>query len=71
MARSRGVTIERTGDGADTGMLLDAGRLEEVFQTLLENACHHSPPQADLAVFIDDEALDLLVDHRLPLAVEA
>jgi len=36
------VRLERQGTAADLEMMIDAGRIEEVFDNLLENACQHT-----------------------------
>jgi len=50
VANRLGLTIERTGSAAGLELLIDADRLEEVFENLLENACQHSPRGAAVSL---------------------
>ena len=43
LAAKLGVTIEQAGQAGDVELLQVAGRLEEGFYNLLENACRHTP----------------------------
>jgi signal transduction histidine kinase len=66
LLRRHGVTIERRGGGDSLQVRMDAGRLEEVFANLIENACQHCPPGSTVQLEVDPAGSD---PHRPSIRV--
>ncbi len=56
LAAQLGAVLDREGSAQGLELLMDAGRLEEVFHNVLENACRHAPRGSRVVLRLDGAA---------------